>query len=374
LRFSSAFRSHTRTHVRALIATSVAAVAGLSGVVATAGPAAAAPSAPFGSAFVWANNPTAASYVPSATYQWNSTSPTVAVNRITRTGVGAYTVYLPGLGVASGTVLVTAYGSSKDYCKVASWGPSGTRQAINVRCYNRLGTKVNTTFTLSYSNRSLGNRAYVWANRPTTASYTPSAPYQANSTGATNRITRSGKGNYRVILPNLGAGAGHVQVTAYGSGTQRCKTSDWGPSGTNQSIGVRCFTVAGAAADTTFTLTYVRNGNVLGQPVGNGTTGNPTAYAWANLPTTRSYTPSNAYRFGAAKATITRVGTGDYKFKTPLNLANGNVQVTAYGSGSQHCKVAYWNNVDGIRVKCFTAKGNPVNTQFDVAFTGRSTI
>jgi hypothetical protein len=374
LRFSSVFSPIARVRVSALAATSVAAVAGISGVLGTAGPASAAPSAPFGSAFVWANNPTAASYVPTAAYQWNSTSPAAAVNRVTRTGVGAYTVLLPGLAAASGTVLVTAYGTTKDYCKVASWGPSGTRQAINVRCFNRLGAKVNTTFTLSYSNRSVGNRAYVWANKPTTASYVPSAAYQANSTGAVNRVTRSGKGNYRVILPKLGAAAGHVQVTAYGTGTQRCKTSGWGPSGTNQSIGVRCFTVAGAPADTTFTLTYVRNGNLLGQPVGTGPNGNPTAYAWASLPTTKSYTPAGAYRFGPAKATITRVGTGDYKFKTPVNFANGNVQVTAYGSGSEHCKVAYWNNVDGIRVKCYTAKGVPVNTLFDVAFTGRSAV
>jgi hypothetical protein len=117
----------------------------------------------------------------------------------------------------------------------------------------------HSTFTLGYSNRSVGNRGYVWANQPTAASYLPAAPYQANSSGAVNRITRSGKGNYRVILPNLGAAA-------------------------------------------------------------------------------------------------------------------GNVQVTAYGSGSEHCKVAYWNSVEGIRVKCYTATGNPVNTRFDVSFTGRSAI
>jgi hypothetical protein len=360
--------------VSALAATSVVAVAGISGALGAAAPASAAPTAPFGSAFVWANNPTSVSYVPTAAYQWNSTNPTGAVNRITRTGVGAYTVYLPGLGATSGTVLVTAYGASKDYCKVANWGPSGTQQTINVRCFNRLGIRVNSTFTLSYSNRSVGNRAYVWANQPSTASYFPSAPYQANSTGATNRITRSGVGTYRVILPNLGVAAGHVQVTAYGTGTQRCKTTGWGPSGTSQSIGVRCFTVKGALADSMFTLTYVRSGNILGQPVGTGANGNPTAYAWAHLPTTATYTPSNAYRFGPVKSTVTRVGTGDYKFKTPVNFLNGNVQVTAYGSGSEHCKVAYWNNADGVRVKCYTAKGVAANTRFDVTFTGRSAV
>jgi hypothetical protein len=226
-------------------------------------------------------------------------------------------------------------------------------------------------YTLAYSNRTGGSRGYVWADQPTSASYNPSAPYQGNSSGATNRITRSGVGNYQVILPNIGASAGHVQVTAYGYGTERCKTSGWGPSGSDQSIGVRCYTAAGAPVDTYFTLTYVRDGNVLGESVCCSPDGNPTAYVWASQPTTASYNPSGPYHFpGWATSTITRVGTGDYRFKTSVNLGNGNVQVTAYGGGAEYCKVGYWNASDGIRVLCYTATGSPADTFFDASFVG----
>jgi hypothetical protein len=366
VRLSSAITSSTRTRLCVLVAASTA-LAGLAG----GAPASAAPSGPSGSAFVWAHDPTSASYTPSSGYQWNSTSPWTAVNTVTRSGVGSYTVFLPGLAAVSGTVLVTAYGSTNDYCKVGSWGPNGTQQAVNVRCYNSAGQPADSTYTLSYSNRSWGSRGYVWADQPGSASYNPSAPYQANSSGATNRITRSGVGTYQVILPNLGASAGHVEVTAYGYGSERCKTSGWGASGTDQSIGVRCFTAAGAAVDTYFTLTYVRDGNVLGEPVCCSSDGNPTAYAWASQPTTASYTPVSNYHFpGWAASTITRVGTGDYTFKTPINLNSGNVQVTAYGGGSEHCKVMYWNSSEGIRVRCFAAAGSPVDSLFDVSFAG----
>jgi hypothetical protein len=341
------------------------------GIGLAASPASATPTGPIGSAFVWASSPTTASYVPPSTYQWNSTSG-VAVNSITRSGVGSYTVNLPGLGASSGTVLVTAYGSTTDYCKVVNWGPNHTSQAINVHCFTNVGAPADSQFTLSYSNGNTGNsRGYAWANEPTSPSYTPSTSYQGNTTGATNTITRSGVGAYQVIFPNLAAAAGHAQVTAYGAGSERCKVAGWGPSGGAQAVSVRCFTAAGAAADTLFTITYVRDGNVLGETVCCGPNGNPTAYAWADQPTAASYAPASAYQFpGWASSTITRAGTGDYMFKTPVNLGDGNVQVTAYGGGSEYCKVVNWNDVDGVRVHCYTAAGAPVDTFFDVSFVG----
>ena len=101
----------------------------------------AAPSGPRGSAFVWANQPSSASYLPSPAYQWNSRHSFTAVNTITRTAVGSYTVRLPDLGAVSGTVLVTAYGPGTNNCKVLGWGPSGTAQLVNVRCFTATGVR-----------------------------------------------------------------------------------------------------------------------------------------------------------------------------------------------------------------------------------------
>src|SRR5207302_517489 len=63
--------------------------------------------------------------------------------------------------------------------------------------------------------------AVIEADQPISPSYTPSSWYQFNSSGATNTVVRTGVGAYTALLPNLGAYTGHVQVTAYGTGSER---------------------------------------------------------------------------------------------------------------------------------------------------------
>lgn len=350
--------------------------------LAGAGSANAAPSGRLGNAFVWANDPTAASYTPSSTYQHNSTVEFQDVNTINRTDTGSYTVLLPNLGTPSGTVLVNAYGFTANSCKVAGWGPSGSTQTINVRCFNPAGQLADTLFSLSYNNWVGGGSdiGYVWANQPTSESYVPATNYQGNSSGADNQISRLDTGSYQVWLPNLGQSAGHVQVTAYGYGSERCKVTGWGPSGTTQVVGVACFTTTGAPVDTFFTLTYVRDTNILGNnPVCCPPDGYPTAYVWAHDPTSASYVPTSAYQFsdfGARdQVSINRLGVGDYAVHDGyVTFSEGNVQVTAYGYGSEYCHVAYWNPTDGIRVLCYDANGNPVDTLYDASYTARRVI
>src|SRR5262245_49816001 len=62
----------------------------------------------------------------------------------------------------------------------------------------------------SPTNAATTGWAYLWANQPGPASYTPDLRYQYNSTGAANTVTTVGVGQYRVFLPNLGANAGTV--------------------------------------------------------------------------------------------------------------------------------------------------------------------
>lgn len=365
--------------IRYVLVAAATIIAGLT--VATTVHAAPAASSPrFGYAYVWANLPTTANYTPSPPYNLNSTNPLVK-NTVHRNGTGSYTVRLPNLGAVSGTVLVTAYGATTNYCKVVSWGPSGTAQLVNVRCFTRFGGLTDTQYTLSYTNPRAATvgyaLAYVWANRPTNSNYAASPFYQFNSSGATNTISRFGTGSYVVHLPNLGVAAGHVQVTAYGPGSERCKVGSWGPSGTAQNIRVLCYRPNGTLVDTFFTLTYVRNGNVLGARLFGQPNGAYTAYAWANLPTSPSYIPSVFYRFATPPGLIriNRLGVGSYAVNPPASFApglgRGNVQVTAYGPGSAYCKVNVWTPAAGIRVLCFSTAGTPVDTFFDVSFVAR---
>src|SRR5262245_34905958 len=94
---------------------------------------------------------------------------------------------------------------------------------------------------------------------------------------------------------------------------------------------------------------------------------NVLCYLWANNPTTPGpYNPSAVYSFNAAvKAngnTITRSGVGAYSVTCKgVGGASwgpgGHVQVTAYGSDTNYCKVANW--VTGgadftANVRCYT--------------------
>lgn len=320
--------------------------------------------------YVWANQPTTSSYTPSTAYQTNSSG---ALNTISRSSTGVYTVRFPNIGAAAGSAHATAYGNGSENCKVSSWGPSGIDQLVVVRCFNHAGSPVDTYFTASYA-RSAGDPGYlghVWANQPTTASYTPSTAYQYNARGFANTISRSATGNYLVRLPGLGVIGGNVKVTAYGSSSHLCKVSNWAPSGSDQLVRVLCFTTGGAPVDTYFTMTFARSLGVI------GLAGTPTGYVWANQPASASYTPSTTYQYNSAGTavnnTITRSATGVYQVRMPkLAGAEGNVHVSAYGSGTAECKVASWASSGAdrlVNVRCFTTTGVPVDTTFTATYT-----
>jgi hypothetical protein len=226
------------------------------------------------------------------------------------------------------------------------------------------------TWTPSAEAASFG-WAYLWADQPTAPSYTPSLAYQFNSSGATNTVVRTGVGRYTAKLPNLGSQTGHVQVTAYGTGSERCKVERWYPSGTTQQVNVRCFTSTGTPVDTRFTMTYVSGISLVGSPCCPTSSGTAAAYVMANQPTSPSYTPILAYQFNDAGATntITRSGLGIYKVQFPfMSLDRGHVQVTAHGGGPQYCKVVSWTPGAGVEVRCFGSSGLPEDTFFDVTF------
>jgi hypothetical protein len=324
--------------------------------------------------YVWANQPTTASYTPSAPYQRNSTG---LANTIARIAVGRYAVTFTNLawwGGNGGTVDVTAYGAAADACKVGSWGPSGADLVVYVNCFDSAGAPADAYFDAAYT-RPVGNPghlAYVWANSPTSASYTPSALYQYNSTGATNTITRSGLGLYRLHLPGLGAASGTVKVTAYGSASTQCKVVNWYPVGTEQDVNIRCFSAAGALADSYFTATFADHISILGN-------GQSSGYAWIDNPTASS-TPSLLYQFDSAGGTVTmaRSGVGVYavtmpNLGSPLGTLGGHAQATAYGTDDSRCKVASWASVftsnATVNVRCFSSSGGPIDTRFVVDFT-----
>jgi hypothetical protein len=213
---------------------------------------------PFQQAYLWANSPLAASYTPSSFYSWNSRGGT---NKVSRVSTGVYTASLPGFTTIGGNVAITAYGSDSSYCKISSWGVS----TVNVRCFTAAGAPVDTMFTLRYTDKHVANSfqrgAYVWANQPATAGYTPSTTYAFHSQGNAITAARTSAGQYQIRIPNLAAlNRTSVMVTGYGATNTNCDVVSWGSNGIGGvNVNVRCQTAAGVAADSMFTLSYLTN-------------------------------------------------------------------------------------------------------------------
>jgi hypothetical protein len=101
------------------------------------------------------------------------------------------------------------------------------------------------------------DHAYAWAHQTSGSAFTLILTYQYNTQLGDLAIARLGPGLYSVTAPNQGNSGGHVQVTAYGSGPERCKVGKWDVSGVDQAIEVRCFNATGIPADSQFTLSYI---------------------------------------------------------------------------------------------------------------------
>src|SRR5215213_594327 len=210
---------------------------------------------------------------------------------------------------------------------------------------------------------------YVWADNPASASYTPSTMYSFNSSGGAINVTRSGDGAYAVRFGGIGgsgAAGGNVLVTAYGGGSETCKVVNWNSGGADFIVNVRCFTAVGSPADTRYTARVALH---------NAAASGKNGYAWADNPASAAYTPSAIYSFNSSGGAIAinRSGVGTYAVKfSGLGggpSAGGNVQVTAYGGGSETCKVVSWGSggPDFVaNVRCFTSSGGLVDTRYSI--------
>jgi hypothetical protein len=219
--------------------------------------------------YVWANNATSPSYVPSTLYQFNSSR---VQNTIQRVAVGTYNVILPGLSGTAGTVHVTAYGTGSQICNVGFWIPSGARTLARVHCYAVGGAPTDTQFSLAYvRDMSLASNpnergAYVWSYNQS-ASYTTSSAYQFNTkTSANVSVTRLGTGAYSLRLLSMpGSNKTMAMATAYGS-DKNCTVVNWLPFSlpfpffiTATDVRVNCYAPNGVLADSQFTLSYSTN-------------------------------------------------------------------------------------------------------------------
>ena len=292
----------------------------------------------------------------------------------TRLGVGRYQVLFHGLlagGVNGGTVDVTP-DDTFGYCKIASWGPSGTSLSVKIDCYSVGGSPEDTNFFVSFADPGSSppaNLSYVWGNKPAQASYTPDHRYQFNSGGGTDTITQIGTGDYHVIVPGVGLDAGTVKVTAYGPGSAAtCQAGSlWGGHPT-LNVYVSCYDTSGNPVNAKFTMTWVNHSSLL------GVKGRTWGYVWGDDPTSSSYTPTLTYQGNSSGGTdtITRSGTGSYEVDMPgIGGDGGNVQISAFGEPQDHCSDGGYfgsGSTEVIDVICFDTSGNPADSEFTVQY------
>ncbi|WP_204059721.1 hypothetical protein [Microbispora corallina] len=175
-------------------------------------------------------------------WQYNSA---LAVNTVTPTSTGVWTVLLPGLGSSTyaGNIQVTAVNSSVPArCKAAAWSPSPGAQKIQVRCHDATATPLDTGWTLTYQRERAitgaaippKNFAYTFDNTPANPGpYAPVPPgVNYNSQSGVNTVQTAGTGERLVLFPSVGVLPDDVQVTAYGPGPEFCTLlTRWGTSG-----------------------------------------------------------------------------------------------------------------------------------------------
>ena len=219
-------------------------------------------------AYLFDTHPSATDWTPAASDQFNSTN---ASNTVHRISTGRYQVNLLNLGTSHGNVQITTWGnatttagivSTASACHTLGWAAFHSSLQVQIACRKRSGALADTYFFLYFSQSEglkgpgVGPVAYLDANQPTTASYTPTAGRRWSSAAMPSHVTRSGVGRYLVTLPGMPLGGG-AQVTPYGPGTAHCSISSIRGS-TPQQVGVRCFKPSGAPVDSQFGLSYAR--------------------------------------------------------------------------------------------------------------------
>lgn len=345
-----------------------AAVAG-AGLMAATG-LSAAQAAPSKVGWLWANDShNTVTYTPNTQYSFNSTG---GAYTSTRLSMGVYRVVLGGMASAGPTnVMMTRY-NGPGYCTVGSWSTQGADVLAYINCFSASGAPDDGNFTLLYQarNKRFGNAAkgiaYLWADQPSTPSYTPSTLFQFNSTGGTNTINRTGVGVYDVLLPGFDKLGGNVQVSAYGSSAARCKVVTWNQDTPGTTAEVACFDASGAPSDHQFTLTYSRSipAGWVSDDQSRG------VYAWSSTTKKATYKLDKSYAyngFGTGKLAASRDSQGVYIVTIPgaHSYVSSNMLTTSYGDGNTYCDIVGWEN---LITECYNQAGTVADSRYSMDF------
>ncbi|NJP31174.1 hypothetical protein [Micromonospora thermarum] len=211
--------------------------------------------------------------------------------------------------------------------------------------------------------------ATVWADQPTTAEYTVTNAYTANSTEGDVVVRRTGTGAYTVVLQGAATSGGVAHVVAYGGGPVHCTVAGWYRTllgGEDLLIQVRCFAATGAAVDSRFVATFTNRRQIHQGRLAWFVTDQAVPSGVRTLPA--------SYRYDSTGGEIRyeRRATGHYKFSVNPHPASEYgepyfpmTHVTALGTSAVNCQISW---PDSWHVRCANAAGIPVDARFTVTY------
>ncbi|MEM0961971.1 MAG: T9SS type A sorting domain-containing protein [Bacteroidota bacterium] len=332
-------------------------------------------------AYVWGDQPTAASYAPAAAYSYNASGGT---NTVVRTDVGRYTLTLGGIpdirNGNRGNVQVSAYGSNA-VCMTGGFG--GAPFIIRVICRAPVTDAfVDSQYTVLFT-RSGGTSpltAYAFANRPESESpYAPNAVASHNAGGG-SILAGQVSSAFRITFPGFAPPSaidvsGIVLLTGGGTtatgGSARCGLIAYSTR-TDGTLVVdnQCNGVDGAPLIARHSVLFLKGETADGGPA--------FGYTHANDRTAASYTPpaNRTFSQNGGAVTAERVSQGRYRV-TFAGLGGsgtfgGSVQVTPFAQIGGYCTVNGWvtNGPDAVvRIHCWDTTGQPFDLEYTVLFT-----
>lgn len=179
-------------------------------------------------------------------------------------------------------------------------------------------------------------------------------------------------GMYQVRFPGQAAPAGVAHVTAVNRTGEWCMVENYGPSGADEIVNVRCYRPGGALANSRFAVLFSFSSGMV--PAASGAYASlRSTPAGGVMATYNSLGPPNSIAWlsaGTYRATLPGVGAGA--------ALTGSVQVTAAnGAVPARCKVINWTTTGAgqdVIVRCVNPAGVPTNTGWTLSYQHKRAI
>jgi len=220
--------------------------------------------------FLWADQPTAASYTPNASYNYNNRG---GSNTVTRSGTGVYTATFPGLR-GGGNPQVTAYSfyqGAGAHCEISSWTATGTTTQVGVLCFDGTGNPADEYYSLSYNRSALEsegatNGVFAFANKPATARYTTYTPrfYYSEDGGLYPTAERFAHGEYSFMVSNPSNNTISPMVgmvTAVGTAGEYCEVEGYDVLTGSFDMNIACYDTGERSANVRYSGAMFYNVN-----------------------------------------------------------------------------------------------------------------